>query len=63
VWFPPATNDNAAGHEMNAAGHETDAARHEVKDIRSGDQVAADPTGWRPPAEDLLAHVVAGSQS
>ncbi|MCU1633661.1 MAG: hisS, partial [Micrococcaceae bacterium] len=26
---------------------------HEVKDIRSGDQVAADPASWSPPAEDL----------
>jgi histidyl-tRNA synthetase len=26
---------------------------HEVKDIRSGDQVAADPAAWTPPAEDL----------
>ena len=26
---------------------------HEVKDIRSGEQVAADPDTWTPPAEDL----------
>ena len=26
---------------------------HEVKDIRSGDQVAADPATWTPPSEDL----------
>ncbi|WP_247828919.1 histidine--tRNA ligase [Arthrobacter antioxidans] len=26
---------------------------HEVKDIRSGDQVAADPSSWTPPADDL----------
>ncbi|MEC5199771.1 histidyl-tRNA synthetase [Arthrobacter sp. PL16] len=26
---------------------------HEVKDIRSGDQEAADPASWSPPAEDL----------
>ncbi len=31
---------------------------HEVKDIRSGDQVAADPTSWTPPAEDLTPTVV-----
>jgi histidyl-tRNA synthetase len=30
---------------------------HEVKDIRSGDQVPADPQTWTPPAEDLLAQV------
>jgi histidyl-tRNA synthetase len=26
---------------------------HEVKDIRSGDQKAADPIAWEPPPEDL----------
>lgn len=26
---------------------------HEVKDIRSGEQVSADPAAWAPPAEDL----------
>ncbi|MDR4532726.1 histidine--tRNA ligase [Glutamicibacter sp. PS] len=26
---------------------------HEVKDIRSGEQFAADPASWQPPAEDL----------
>ncbi|WP_434994500.1 histidine--tRNA ligase [Arthrobacter sp. Ld5] len=26
---------------------------HEVKDIRSGDQVPADPSSWTPPADDL----------
>jgi histidyl-tRNA synthetase len=31
---------------------------HEVKDIRSGDQVAADPASWAPPAEDLRPRVV-----
>ncbi|MBD8061244.1 histidine--tRNA ligase [Oceanitalea stevensii] len=30
---------------------------HEVKDIRSGDQEAADPATWTPPAEDLLPTV------
>ena len=31
---------------------------HEVKDIRSGEQVAADPASWQPPAEDLHATVL-----
>jgi histidyl-tRNA synthetase len=31
----------------------------EVKDIRSGDQVAADPSTWTPPAEDLRPTVTA----
>jgi histidyl-tRNA synthetase len=30
---------------------------HEVKDIRSGEQVAADPATWTPPAEDLRPQV------
>jgi len=33
---------------------------HEVKDIRSGEQVAADPQTWTPPEEDLHPRVVAG---
>jgi len=31
---------------------------HEVKDIRSGDQVAADPQSWNPPAADLRPGVI-----
>lgn len=46
VWFP-------AG--VNAQGERTD---HQVKDIRSGDQVAADPDDWAPPSADLAARVV-----
>jgi histidyl-tRNA synthetase len=30
---------------------------HEVKDIRSGEQVPADPAAWMPPAEDLVPEV------
>ncbi|HEY6795568.1 MAG TPA: histidine--tRNA ligase [Kineosporiaceae bacterium] len=33
---------------------------HEVKDIRSGEQVAADPENWQPPVEDRFPRVVAG---
>jgi histidyl-tRNA synthetase len=43
VWFP-------AGDD---AGSE-----HQVKDIRSGEQVAADPAAWLPPAEDLRPQVL-----
>jgi histidyl-tRNA synthetase len=32
---------------------------HEVKDIRSGDQVPADPASWAPPESDLRPQVVA----
>jgi histidyl-tRNA synthetase len=35
-----------------------DGTRDQVKDIRSGDQVDADPAGWNPPPEDLRPHVV-----
>jgi histidyl-tRNA synthetase len=31
---------------------------HEVKDIRSGEQVPADPTSWQPPAEDLQPQII-----
>ncbi|MFC4786190.1 histidine--tRNA ligase [Nocardioides sp. MAHUQ-72] len=31
---------------------------HEVKDIRTGEQVSADPATWSPPVEDLRPHVV-----
>ncbi|MBA2953053.1 histidine--tRNA ligase [Nocardioides sp. MAH-18] len=39
------------------------AAGHEVKDIRSGDQEAADPASWIPPDEDLRPQVVRSSSS
>jgi histidyl-tRNA synthetase len=35
---------------------------HEVKDIRSGDQVAADPGTWTPPTEDLRPQVITKEQ-
>ena len=44
VWFPP-------------SGDQDDRV-HEVKDIRSGDQVAADPDAWLPPADDLHQTIV-----
>ena len=31
-----------------------------VKDIRSGEQVQADPNSWQPPAEDLKPRVLVG---
>jgi histidyl-tRNA synthetase len=42
VWFPANGEDGT----------------HEVKDIRSGDQVAADPATWTPPDVDVRPHVV-----
>ena len=44
VWFPPADGPGADGHE--------------VKDIRTGEQVSADPATWTPPTEDLTPSVV-----
>ncbi|GAA1169526.1 histidine--tRNA ligase [Nesterenkonia xinjiangensis] len=35
-----------------------DQGLHEVKDIRSGEQVAADPRTWTPPEEDLVPRVL-----
>ncbi len=36
---------------------------HQVKDIRSGDQVDADPATWAPPVDDLKPSVVAATPS
>ena len=44
VWFSSVAEDGSPTHE--------------VKDIRSGEQVAADPASWQPPAEDLHATVL-----
>ena len=44
VWF---TTYNDAGQ-----------ANHEIKDIRSGDQVPADPATWMPPGNDLQPMIV-----
>ncbi|MGQ7297677.1 histidine--tRNA ligase [Quadrisphaera sp. KR29] len=38
-----------------------DDGSHEVKDIRSGEQVAADPASWLPPEADLRPSVVVGA--
>jgi len=35
----------------------------EVKDIRDGNQVAADPATWQPPTQDLRPQVVTTSTS
>ncbi len=43
VWFPPAADSQDP---------------HEVKDIRSGDQVPADPASWQPPHNDLRPQVI-----
>ena len=48
VWFPPVASDGV-----------DDAPAHQVRDIRSGDQVTADPDSWSPPAADLRPTVTA----
>ena len=45
VWFPAAESGDAQS------------PTHEVKDIRSGDQVEADPDEWNPPIDDLAPHI------
>ena len=40
-----------------------DAEGHQVKDIRSGDQLDADPATWNPPAEDLRPRIVVSTSS
>jgi histidyl-tRNA synthetase len=46
VWFPGLT----AGEQ------------HEVKDIRSGNQVEADPLTWQPPETDLTPRIITPTQ-
>ena len=36
--------------------------QHEVKDIRSGEQVAADPATWSPPEQDLRPQVISNEE-
>ncbi|MGI8721003.1 MAG: histidine--tRNA ligase [Geodermatophilaceae bacterium] len=47
VWFPATEADSG----------------HEVKDIRSGDQIAADPDIWLPPEVDLNPQVISASHA
>jgi histidyl-tRNA synthetase len=49
VWFP-------AG--AGGAGEGDGGAGGQVKDIRSGEQVDADPASWTPPAEDLRPRIL-----
>jgi histidyl-tRNA synthetase len=52
VWFPGTDADNTGA-----------ATGGQVKDIRSGEQVEADPETWQPPAEDLRPAVVSTSST
>jgi histidyl-tRNA synthetase len=46
VWFPGSADDGG----------------DEIKDIRSGEQVAADPATWTPPEEDLRPQVISNQE-
>ncbi|HEY8789771.1 MAG TPA: histidine--tRNA ligase [Actinopolymorphaceae bacterium] len=59
VWFPPATPDTAADSAPGGRATDGGASAHQVRDIRSGDQVAADPDSWSPPTDDLRPTVTA----
>jgi len=48
VWFTTTTDDGRLTHE--------------VKDIRSGEQVSADPAAWTPPTDDLRPQVLMKEQ-
>ena len=54
VWFP------AVPERTGPDGDVVPATDHQVKDIRSGDQVAADPAAWEPPADDWWPRVLPG---
>jgi histidyl-tRNA synthetase len=52
VWFPSS--------EIDAPPPQSSTPGHEVKDIRSGEQVPADPAAWCPPEADLHPQLVPG---
>ena len=54
VWFP------AQPERPGTDGEVQPATAHQVKDIRSGEQVDADPVTWEPPAADRWPRVVPG---
>ncbi|RHW24328.1 histidine--tRNA ligase [Nocardioides immobilis] len=53
VWFTSVDTDGPAA----------DSITHEVKDIRSGNQVPADPATWEPPAGDLRPTIKVSTSS
>lgn len=52
VWFP-----------ASSTAADAEPAGHQVKDIRSGEQLPADPDLWEPPAEDRFPRVVASPRA
>lgn len=57
VWFPGGATDTADSSDT-AGGQANGSAVDAVRDIRTGEQTAADPADWLPPAEDLRPQVV-----
>src|SRR5450830_281730 len=57
VWFP------ATPERADADGKQVSATADEVKDIRTGDQVPADPERWQPPDADRWPRVIPGESS
>ena len=60
VWFP-ATPERADADGKD--GKQVSATADEVKDIRTGDQVPADPERWQPPDADRWPRVIPGESS
>ena len=54
VWFPATERGDAQSAPHEVPGAES---AHRVRDIRSGDQVEADPDEWTPPIDDLAPHI------
>jgi histidyl-tRNA synthetase len=71
VWFPPsavsasAVSASAASASADPAGDSSGdpTGGHQVRDIRSGDQVDADPDAWQPPTADLRPRIVTKAAS
>jgi histidyl-tRNA synthetase len=55
VWFPAGSSEDTGD---GAAGSGGAPAADAVKDIRSGDQQAADASSWMPPAADLRPQIL-----
>ena len=63
---PPRSSASRSGTPSGGASRSSGSPRptggHEVKDIRTGEQVSADPAAWTPPTEDLRPQVVTKEQ-
>ncbi|MEO6701335.1 MAG: HisS family protein, partial [Jatrophihabitantaceae bacterium] len=55
VWFPAGALEPGP---VDPAAPDGQLSEHSVRDIRTGEQLPADPDSWQPPAEDLRPQVV-----